>query len=180
VESSSIYLSSEYFKINYFKNLHWFFNDKQKQLISSASWLKEKYVNFYQNGKSAVSTYGNKIVFQDVHSIIGNGSRKMGTRRDHLILHFPCARFSDFIKKYLRLGNFSDTWQGSRRAGRFIDEIHLESRDFFKENKNDKEALLAFFIKNFTLQEPNIKQLIELNLLQRINFHTEILNNTLT
>jgi len=177
VDSPSIYLSSEYFKINYFKNLHWFFNDKQKQLISSTSWLREKYFNFYQNGKSAVSTYGNKIVFQDVHSIIGNGPRKMGTRSDPLILHFPCARFSDFVKKYSRLGDFPDNWQGARRAGKFINEIHLQSRNFFKENKDDKDALLTFFTENFVLEERNISELVELNLAKKIDFHIKILED---
>lgn len=48
VDTSSIYLSSIFFKINYFKNRYWFITEDQKKLLKQESWLKEKFFNFYK------------------------------------------------------------------------------------------------------------------------------------
>jgi hypothetical protein len=176
IDASNIYLSAEYFKINYFWKKHWFFNKAQQEFLKECSWLREKYFHFYQNGKSSISTYGREIRFYDVHSIVGDGHRKLGGKSDPLILHFPCARFSDFVTKYARLGDFSDIWMGHKRAGEFIDEIHLRARDFYSRNADNKEALLEFYTENFVFDRPKISALIEHGLAKHIPFHLSILN----
>lgn len=177
IESSSMYSSSEAFKINFFKHKHWFFNSEQKKFIDGASWLPKKYFNFYQNGKSAISTYGQRLKFFDVHSIMGDGPRKLGNNKDPIILHFPCARFIDFKKKYNRLGEFSDMWMGHKRAGEFIDELHLRSRDFYLKNSESDTDLMEFYKENFLINERNIAELIKNKLAIKIYFHTETLSN---
>jgi hypothetical protein len=176
LDAPSIYLSSTFFKINFFKNKHWFFSERQQAFIRSKPWLNEKYFHYYQNGKSAVSTYGSHLIFHDVHSIFGDGKRKLGDKKDPLILHFPCARLTDFLAKYKRLGNFSDNWRGSRRAGEFIDEIHLQSRDFCTESAYDKDKIRHFYEKKFLLAQQQIDELIQHSLAMQIRFHVQLLS----
>jgi hypothetical protein len=175
INAPNIYLSTEYFKINYFWKKHWFFSKPQQEFIKDCPWLREKYFHFYQNGKSSISTYGREVRFYDVHSIVGDGHRKLGGKSDPLILHFPCARFSDFVTKYSRLGDFSDIWMGHKRAGEFIDEIHLHARDFYSRNAGNKEALLKFYIENFMFDQLKISALIEHGLAKHIPFHISVL-----
>lgn len=178
LESPSIYLSSEHFKINFFKNKYWFFNQSQKEFLRDTPWLNEKFFRYYQNGKSSVSTYGNTIMFYDVHSIFGDGNRKVGGLQDPIILHFPCARYSDFIKKYKRLGEFSDIWMGNKRAGEFVDDIHLKCRDLFSAPNVTTNALMDFYINNFIFDDDKINELILLGLAKNIRFHLEVLSGT--
>jgi hypothetical protein len=178
INAPNIYLSAEYFKINYFWKKHWFFSKAQQEFIKRCTWLREKFFNFYQNGKSSISTYGREVRFYDVHSIVGDGHRKLGGKSDPLILHFPCARFADFVAKYSRLGNFSDIWMGHKRAGEFIDEIHLRSRDFYNFNADNQNALLEFYEENFLFTQEKIDNLVQLNLATRILFHKEILSRS--
>ncbi len=173
IESINIYASSSYFKINHFKNRYWFYTDDQKEFFMKNKWMKEKYFLYYQNGKSCVSTYSNKIEFYDVHSIIGDGHRRMGRHSDPIILHFPCARLSDFVKKYQRLGNFSDDWLGHPRAGEFIDPLHLEARDFFLAQHGSD--LKSFYLANFILKQSDIDSLCQIGLAKSIDFHLKVL-----
>lgn len=175
LESKNIYLSSTYFKVNHFRNRHWFYNQEQKKFLSQHDWLKEKYFLFYQNGKSCVSTYGNKIEFYDVHSIMGDGLRKIGKHSDPIILHFPCARLSDFIKKYQRLGDFPDDWLGFPRAGLFLDRFHLQARDFMRDAAPADWEL--FYRTHCLLPANHIETLCQLGLVTVIDFHQRILSN---
>lgn len=172
-DSSSIYLSSDTFKINFFKNKHWFFSQEQKQLLSN-SLLPEKFFLFYQNGKSAINLYGNKIKFYDVHSISGDGNRKLGVHIDPIILHFPCARYSDFLKKYHRLGQFSDYWMDHKRVGDFIDGVHLESRDVVE--CMSLELVEAFYHQRFRIGKENITLLRQYKMVVEIRFHIDFLS----
>ena len=173
IDSKNIYESSSYFKVNYLKYKYWFYNKQQKDFLQSNSWIKEKFFLYYQNGKSSVNTYGKKITFYDVHSIAGDGARKMGGHDDPIILHYPCARLSDFIKKYQRLGNFADVWMGFPRAGDYIGTLHLEARDFICDKSNpDYEA---FYRTHFLLNQDRIDQLCQLNLAKLITFPGDVL-----
>lgn len=173
LESENIYLSSSYFKVNHFKNRYWFYTSAQKDFLKSNNWLKEKYFLYYQNGKSSISTYCKNITFYDVHSIVGDGKRKMGNHNDPIILHFPCARFSDFVKKYQRLGSFSDDWLGLPRTGDYIDPFHLHARNAFLHQSG--ADLESFYRANCILNELEIKPLIELGLAKYIDSHIQIL-----
>jgi Glycosyl transferase family 2 len=173
LDSPNIYLSSSYFKINHFKNRYWFYTQAQKEFFLQNDWVKEKYFLYYQNGKSGISTYSNKIEFYDVHSIMGDGHRKMGNHSDPIILHFPCARLSDFIKKYRRLGNFSDNWLGHPRAGEFIDSFHLNARNFFLVNPDSD--LKHFYLANCIVKQSQIDSLCQIGLAKSIDFHLKIL-----
>lgn len=175
LHTETIYHSSEHFKVNFFKNHHWFFSEQQEKFIKNASWLNEKYFNYYQNGKSAVSTYGKSVTFYDVHSIFGDGRRKLGSRTEPIILHFPCARYSDFFNKYSRLGKFSDLWRGNLRAGEYIHDIHLKARDFFQAHIDHHDLLIEFYQRHFLLNETQIQQLIAHSLASKIDFHLDIL-----
>lgn len=175
LESENIYLSASYFKINHFKNRHWFYTTEQKEFFKHNNWLKEKYFLYYQNGKSSISTFSGKITFYDVHSIAGEGKRKMGNHKDPIILHFPSARFSDFVKKYKRLGDFSDKWLGAPRVGVFIDEFHLHARNAFLDHSEGD--LKSFYLTNCTLRELEIASLVQLGLAIHIGYHLKILKN---
>ncbi len=173
--SPNIYLSSSYFKVNYLRHKHWFYNTQQKAFIKANSWLREKFFLYYQNGKSSISTYGKHLKFYDVHSIVGDGSRRLGTQKDPLILHYPCARLVDFIKKYHRLGRFSDSWMGHPRAGDFIDKLHLQARDYVThEEAPDYES---FYQEHFLMTSQAIDSLCQLNLAVQIDLPKKILTN---
>lgn len=173
VEADNIYLTSTYFRVNHFKNRHWFYTQEQKDFFKKNSWVTEKYFLYYQNGKSCVSTYGNSLDFYDVHSIMGAGKRRMGGHTDPIILHFPCARFSDFIKKYKRLGDFSDNWLGKKRVGDFIDQFHLDARD--KAGYMTESQLSSFYLQYRCLQSSQIDDLCRLGLAKQVIDHIDIL-----
>lgn len=177
LDARTIYHSSSYFKKNFFKNKHWFFSNLQKSFIENTHWLHEKYFNYYQNGKSAVSTYGANITFYDVHAIIGDGRRKIGDSEDPIVLHFPCARFSDFVAKYSRLGQFSNFWRDNPRAGQYIHDIHLRARDFFLKYSDQPETLIEFYRANFLLTKAQIDELMQQALASEIDFHLEIIKD---
>lgn len=174
MDSPSIYLSSKYFKINFFRYKHWIFNKEQLHFIKSNPWLGEKFFKFYQNGKSCIRIYKGKVYFADVHSIWGEGHRRFATSRDPVVLHFPCARYSDFIKKYTRLGSFPDNWLGHKRAGDYIDEAHLNSRDALL--LRDEQGLCDFYRDNFTLNKNEIDKLIENKMAIEIDFHFNLIS----
>lgn len=172
--AKTIYHSSSHFKLNFFKNKQWFFSNSQKMFLSRTPWLHEKYFNYYQNGKSAVSTYGNIITFYDVHAIIGDGRRKIAGKEDPVVLHFPCARLSDFLAKYSRLGEFSDFWRDKPRAGEYIHDVHLRARDFFQAHFDQHDKLATFYQEHFLLGHDQINELINQGLARKIEFHLEI------
>lgn len=107
---------------------------------------------------------------------MGDRKRKLGGRDDPIILHFSCVRFADFLQKYKRLGNFSDFWMGSKRAGEFVDTIHLESRDIVQGQDANDAVLLNFYIDNFVMSPEKIEILLRHNLVRAITFHAELLS----
>lgn len=171
--SDTIYSSAIFFKINFFRRGHWLFSKEQRQYILDTNWLREKYFNYYQNGKSIINLTGKKIVFYDVHSIMADGNRLLGGHRDPIVLHFPCARYVDFCKKYNRLGDFSDVWMGYPRVGDFIEHTHLESRDIVKHNIED--GIKDYYNKNFMLNEDQIQSLLDKKMAIKIDFHLTVL-----
>lgn len=172
-EAESIYESSKYFKINYFRNKHWFYNEPQLSFIKKTDWLSDKFFRYYQNGKSCVSTYGNDMHVYDVHSIFGDGKRKVARINDPLVLHFPCATYEAFKKKYVRLGLFSDNWRGIARVGNFIDDVHLRSRDIVMAGVGEND-IKEFYRDNFVLSVRQIEELMRFDLVREISFHLDI------
>lgn len=175
LHSPNIYLSTDYFKVNYLRHKHWFYNSEQKAFIKENAWLKEKFFLYYQNGKSSVSTYGKHIIFYDVHSIVGDGRRRLGTQDDPLILHYPCARLTDFVKKYQRLGYFPDQWMGHPRAGDYIDKFHLQARDYMR--NCSPEDYQRYYQENFLMSTSQIDSLRQLKLAIQIDLPKKFLTN---
>lgn len=172
-DSKNIFLSSPYFKINFFRHKHWVFSREQREFLKNTPWTKEKYFNYYQNGKSAVKIGKGNLSVYDVHSIIIEGKRKFGRVDDPVILHFPCARMSDFVKKYHRLGNFSDKWMEFDRAGEFIERVHLQARDVFLQQRQDE--IENFYRNHFILTDEQVQQLIDRGLATKIDLHLQLL-----
>ncbi len=175
-DATSIFRSSNIFKINFFRFKHWVFSREQRQLIKDNQWIGDKFFKYYQNGKSCINLHGKSVHMADVHSIWTDGRRKFGKKEDPIILHFPCASFKVFIEKYQRLGKFSDTWMGIKRAGDFIDETHLNARDIFHEGNETK--IKQFYENNFLLTNEKIDILLKNDMASIIDFHITILNKT--
>lgn len=173
--SESVFSSANYFRVNFFKRGHWLFSKEQREYIKNTPWLKGKYFNYYQNGKSIINLTGKKIVFYDVHSIMADGKRLLGGHEDPLVLHFPCARYVDFRKKYKRLGDFSDVWMGYQRTGDFIENTHLESRDIFKLSSEAESR--SYYVNNFVLNDVKINALLDKKMAIKIDFHLNVLAN---
>jgi len=173
-DATSIFRSSNIFKINFFRFKHWVFSREQRQLIKENQWIGDKFFKYYQNGKSCINLHGKSVHMADVHSIWTEGRRKFGKKEDPLILHFPCASFNVFLKKYKRLGKFSDTWMGIKRAGDFIDETHLNARDIFNEGNETK--IKQFYEDNFLLTNEKIDILLKNDMASIIDFHISILD----
>lgn len=172
-DSESIYLSTCFFKLNFFRRGHLVFSKEQRQYIKETPWLRDKYFHFYQNGKSIINLSGKKIAYYDVHSIMADGNRLMGGHDDPVILHFPCASYIDFCKKYARLGDFSDVWMGYQRVGDFIETTHLESRDVFK--RGDTSLIKKYYTENFIYTDEKIQSLIDKKMAIKIDFHFDVL-----
>lgn len=175
LDAKSIYRSSNIFKVNFFRFKHWIFNQEQRKLIKENSWIGEKYFKYYQNGKSCIYLHGKSVHIADVHSIWTQGRRKFGKKEDPIILHFPCASFNIFLKKYQRLGKFSDTWMGIKRTGHFIDETHLLARDIV--NTGNKDEMEAFYHQNFLLSDAKIHALLTHDMAIEIDYHIDTLQS---
>lgn len=162
-----IYSSTQYFKKNYFRRGAWFFSEQQKKIIKSIPNLSKLYFNYYQNGKSSFPLK-NKIVVHDVHAIRSEGKTlKLGDHTSPIVLHFPCSNFTQFWKKYERLGDFEDNWNGKPRAGKFIDKFHLLARDTYLENN---ELLMQNLYKERLMLSPkSIKTLIDAGLVVELS-----------
>ncbi|WNO11326.1 glycosyltransferase family 2 protein [Teredinibacter sp. KSP-S5-2] len=166
-ENTNIYLSTPYFKKNYFCKARWHYSKEQKSFIDSCSWLRPLYFNYYQNGKCA-SLINKNIHIDDVHSFRPTKSNiNFMDEKSPLILHFPCTSIDEFKTKYRRLGNFSDIWRGYPRAGKFIDSLHLEARDCLK-CSDPNIALEELFYKRILLSQPQIQELIQYDLATKI------------
>lgn len=165
---ANIYTATQYFKVNFFKKWHWNFNEKQKKFIEeNSSWLPKLYFNYYQNGKSLVNIRTD-ICVKDVHSLHANGLiSRNGSHADPLILHFPCVTFREYKKKYKRLGGFGDLWKGVKRAGKYIDTFHLDSRDKWL-NHTDEE-IKSFYTQRVLADKQQIYQLMSLGMAAEIN-----------
>ncbi len=170
-ESSQIYTATTYFKKNFFRRGAWTYSTEQKSFLNETEWLTEKYLNFYQNGKCGVFL-NQDLVIKDVHMIIAKDSKnKLMTHKDPLILHFPCVTFKEYLKKYKRLGDFTDYWNGQPRAGKFIDTFHLESRDIVGRKK--EEEVRRFYTEKMLFDSYQIRQLKEVGLLKELDAITQ-------
>ena len=167
IDGGCIYTATSFFKKNFFKKGIWSFNEKQKFFIEKNQWLSTLFFNYYQNGKSSADIHYDLII-EDVHSMWGNGRKLefMGAE-DPLILHFPSITFTEFFKKYKRLGNFDDLWKGFPRAGKFIDTLHLDARNAFISGNED--LFKKIFLSRIMLEPSKIESLIRQNLAVKID-----------
>ncbi len=167
LHSDNIYTATHYFKKNFFKKWHWFYSDEQKEFLEkNEHWLPKLYFNYYQNGKSIVDLSSNLCV-DDVHSIRSNGMKyQYGSHGDPLILHFPSVTFREYRKKYTRLGDFGSLWRGKKRAGKYIDTFHLESRD--KLINDEREEFIRHYREKMMMSVERIEKLIHIEMAKEI------------
>ncbi|KUI97006.1 glycosyltransferase family 2 protein [Vibrio sp. MEBiC08052] len=148
-----------YFKKNYFKNNVWEFSSQQREFLQAHQIKPEYYFHFYQNGKSAVHLSA-EITIDSVHFFNTEQEPTAEWHQDDTcILHFPCPTLDSFIKKYERLGDFSDLWRGEPRAGDFISLLHLQARDTYL--SGDKALLATLFEQKIALDDVNLIHALE-------------------
>ncbi|WP_143873780.1 glycosyltransferase family 2 protein [Catenovulum sediminis] len=166
IENSDIYLSTVFFKKNFFRRSRWFYSDEQKSFIENTSWIRKHFFNYYQNGKPAVSLH-NDIIVNNVHFIHhpNRGSKMLG-HDDPIILHFPCTSYKEFQQKYSRLGNFDSLWNNLPRTGKYIDTLHIEARDLFLDG--DLAGALALYRERVVRDHAQIELLIRYGLAVKI------------
>ncbi|MFN8576687.1 MAG: glycosyltransferase family 2 protein [Candidatus Sericytochromatia bacterium] len=155
----------DYFKeVRLFKKNAIYYNKYDE--ITTGETRKEFYMA-YQNGKSIVKVSYNTEV-NSVHHFVGKG-KPLKTYKDysHVILHYCCCGYENFIKKYKTLGDFSDYWFNKDIIKNSL-KFHIESRNIIKEGI--EERINNFYLKNVIKYEsPKIKEFLQKGILIKIN-----------
>ena len=114
--------------------------------------------NFYGNGKAAVRCRDG-VFARGAHRFLGNVSRPI-ISRELVLLHYACATFDRWLKKYALLGDFPDFWWDDPRHPIGL-PFHLKSRDVCKQclvNGNFSPAM--DFWKQNVLSATEISRLV--------------------
>ena len=115
---------------------------------------RNPFFHFYGNGKSAVRC-GPEVWARGAHQFIGfSGSTK--TSQSSVVLHYACATYKVWLKKYANLGDFPSYWWDDVKSPIRLG-FHLASRDVYLRcvEKNSFVEAEAFFLEK-TLNEDAI------------------------
>ncbi len=140
--------------------------------VHDFSFSEGRMIFYRLKRRIAKTKWGGKLI--DIKKLPASG-RKSVVSKNPLILHYACANFDAFWRKYATLGKFSDKWFDRSSIEEKIGKFHLKSRDVVA--KDNKEEALDFYNYHVVISEKEtIQQLQEMNMLQRINEPAKMIN----
>jgi hypothetical protein len=168
-----------FFEIQKFKVNHYLFcgleesqpnySRSEDRLIAEISGKDSGYFNFYTNGKGA-TFLRQPFSIRGVHATAPS-SGKIYSANEHepLVLHYACATFDEYQRKYQTLGDFAEYW--------FSDPIHIESKRLFSGIDPTGKEARQYYNKYLALDPESVSRLEKAELVVDIDFASNVLRS---